>query len=61
MPLAAGVHDLLGTAEAVDGFGDKAVAPCFARPLDLRDTVATGALGFLDDAAIGGRERLVGE
>ena len=61
MPLAAGVHDLLGAAEAVDRFGDKAVRPGFARALDLRDAIAAGALGFLDDAAIGCRERLVGE
>src|SRR5580700_10067844 len=51
--LPAGVKDLLGAAEAVDGFGDKSLRPGFARPLDLRNAIATGALGFPDDAAIG--------
>ena len=34
---AAGVHDLLGAAEAVDRLGDEALRPGLARALDLRD------------------------
>ena len=61
MPLAARIHDVLSTAEAVDSFGDKSVAPRSARALDLGDAIASRAFGFFDDAAIGGRERRVGE
>ena len=61
MLVAADVHDLLGAAEAVDRFGDKTVRPGFPRPFDLRNAIAAGALGFLDDAGIGGGERFVGE
>ncbi len=61
MPAAAGIHDLLGAAEAVDRFRDETLRPRLARPLDLRDAIAAGALGFLEDAAIGGGERGVGE
>src|ERR1700751_1180448 len=44
--LAATVHGFLRTAEAVDRFGNKAVAPGTARALYLRDAVAAGAFGF---------------
>ena len=61
MAFAATVHHVLRAAETVDRLGDKAVAPCTPRPFDLRDPLAAGAFGFLDDAAIGCGQRLVGE
>ena len=61
MALAAGVHDLLGAAEAVDRLGNESFRPRCARALDLRDAIATGALGVLDDARISGRQPFVGE
>ena len=53
MRRAADVHDFLGAAEFVDRLGDKALRPGLARALDLRDAVAAGAFGFLQDAGIG--------
>jgi hypothetical protein len=61
MAPAARVHDLLGAAEAIDRLGDEAVRPGCARPLDLRNAIAAGALGFFQDAQIGRGECLVGE
>src|SRR5579883_3655829 len=57
MPFAAGIHDLLRAAEAVDRFGDKAPAPRLARAFDLRDAIAACTLGFFDDAGVSRRER----
>ena len=61
MRRAADVHHVLRAAESVDRLGDEALRPGFARALDLRVAVAAGALGFLQDAGIGFRQRLVGE
>ena len=61
MPRTAGVHDLLGAAETVDGVGDEALRPGFARPLNLSNAIATAAFGFLEDAQIRFRKRLVDE
>ena len=56
MRRAADVHDFLRAAELVDRFGDEAVRPGFARALDLRDAVAAGAFGLVQDAGIGFRK-----
>ena len=61
MPLAAGVHDLLGAAEAIDRLGDEALRPGHARLLDLLDPIAAGALGLAQHARIGLGQRRVGE
>src|SRR5215211_6526363 len=44
MALPAGVHHLLGAAEAVDRLGDKPLRPRLARLLDLPLAAAAGAL-----------------
>ena len=61
MALAAGVHDLLGAAEAVDRLGDEALRPGQPRLLDLLDAIAAGAFGLAQHARVGVGQRLVGE
>ena len=60
MTLAAGVHDVLGAAEAIDRLGDEALRPDVARPFDL-GVAAAGALGFAQHPRVSVGERLVGE
>ena len=52
--LAAGVHDVLGAAEAVDRLGDEALRPHLARALDLV-LAAAGASRFAQHARVGRR------
>ena len=61
MRRAADIHHFLGAAELVDRFGHKTLRPRLSRALDLGDAVAARALGFVQDAGVGFRERLVGE
>ena len=61
MRRAADVHDVLGAAEFVDRLRDKTLRPGLSCALDLRDAVASGALGFFQDAGVGFGELFVGE
>ena len=61
MRRAAGVHQRLRAAEAVDRFGDETLRPDFARAFDLGLSIAAGAFGFTQNAGISRGEGLVGE
>src|SRR5262249_15342252 len=53
MFFAGNIHHFLRAAEFVDRLRNETLRPDFARLFDLRDAIAAGAFGLLEDALVG--------